>query len=136
MIVYDLQCFDAHRWEAWFGSSADYDSQAARGLVSCPTCGDHRVGKAAMAPSVAPKGNSRRATDLATLRAKVESECEWVGRDFAARARAAHAAKENGEGAEAKPIYGQATIREACDLLADGVPVAPLPFVPARAADA
>ena len=94
MIVYDLKCGADHRWEGWFGSSADYDAQVARGLVSCPVCADARVEKAAMAPAVPAKGNSRRAADLAALRAKVESECEWVGRDFAARARAAHAAKD------------------------------------------
>lgn len=134
MIVYDLKCGAEHRWEGWFGSSADYEAQLARGLVSCPVCGDARVEKAAMAPAVPAKGNSRRAADLATLRAKVESECEWVGRDFARRARAAHASK--GADADAKPLYGQATIREARDLLAEGIPVAPLPFLPTPAADA
>jgi hypothetical protein len=95
-------------------------------------CGDTEVGKAAMAPAVPAKGNRTAAhADLAALRARVEAECEWVGRDFAARARAAHAT-----GDAAKPVYGQATVREAAELLADGVPVAPLPFLPTAAADA
>ena len=32
MIRYALQCDDGHGFEAWFGDSAAYDDQAARGL--------------------------------------------------------------------------------------------------------
>ena len=57
MIVFDLKCGAGHVFEAWFGSSADYDSQRERGLIACPLCGDAQVGKAVMAPNVAAKGN-------------------------------------------------------------------------------
>ena len=40
MIVFDLKCGTGHVFEAWFGSSADYADQQARGLVDCPICGD------------------------------------------------------------------------------------------------
>ena len=36
MIRYALVCEHDHPFEAWFGSSTDYDDQAARGLVECP----------------------------------------------------------------------------------------------------
>ena len=65
MIVFDLKCSAAHVFEAWFGSSADYEAQAARGLVACPICGDTQTGKAVMAPAVAPKGNRSRPPALA-----------------------------------------------------------------------
>jgi hypothetical protein len=42
MIVYDLVCTAAHRFEAWFGSSGDYDDQQQRGLLECPICGSAR----------------------------------------------------------------------------------------------
>ena len=32
MIRYALKCEADHPFEAWFGSSGDYDDQAARGL--------------------------------------------------------------------------------------------------------
>ena len=58
MIVFDLKCAShGHVFEAWFGSSADYEDQRARGLVACPICGDDEVTKAVMAPAVAAKGN-------------------------------------------------------------------------------
>ena len=52
MIRYALKCDQAHAFEAWFGSSTDYDDQAARGLVEGPFCGSHAVEKAIMAPAV------------------------------------------------------------------------------------
>jgi len=57
MIVYDLQCDADHRFEGWFGSSADYDEQRARGLVDCPICGSTDISKAPMAPAVSAKSN-------------------------------------------------------------------------------
>ena len=53
MIRYALACNHDHPFEAWFGSSSDYDDQAARGLVECPFCGSHAVSKQIMAPAVA-----------------------------------------------------------------------------------
>ncbi|TPE58541.1 DUF1178 family protein [Sandaracinobacter neustonicus] len=158
MILFDLKCGQSHIFEGWFGSSADYEAQQARGLVSCPICGSAEVDKAVMAPAVSPKGNrvvtaaERQAETarLQALRAEVEANCDYVGRDFATQARARHEATEraaNGataNGAEAdstaqapaRGIYGEASLAEAVDLLSEGIPVAPLPFRPRRLADA
>ena len=58
MIIFDLKCApQGHVFEAWFGSSADYQDQLARGLIGCPVCGTDAVAKAPMAPSVGAKGN-------------------------------------------------------------------------------
>lgn len=133
MIVFDLKCGADHVFEAWFGSSADYDAQQARGLVTCPICGDAGVAKAAMAPNVGAKGNSGGATPPAVLKAAMQalakaqdralSKSTWVGRDFADQARAMHL----GERTQAT-IHGQATPAEARALVDEGVPVAPLPL--------
>jgi hypothetical protein len=154
MIVFDLQCGDGgHVFEAWFGSTDDYESQRARGLVECPICGSARIEKAAMAPRLAAKGNSRReirpadaqaqsgasvpmasgetsaSAMKAMLRALAEAQkkalegSDYVGKHFADEARAIH------EGdSEERPIHGQATPEEAKALIEDGVRVAPLPF--------
>lgn len=58
MIVFDLTCDKGHGFEGWFGSSADFDTQKERGLLSCPQCQSARVVKAPMAPSVPRKGNA------------------------------------------------------------------------------
>ena len=53
MIRYTLACESGHGFESWFPSSGAYDDQLARGLVTCPVCDSHKVGKTLMAPAVA-----------------------------------------------------------------------------------
>jgi len=50
MKVLDLQCAQGHSFEGWFGSQDDYDSQRARGLVTCPVCNDSDILKKLSAP--------------------------------------------------------------------------------------
>ncbi|MCZ0812985.1 MAG: DUF1178 family protein [Pseudomonadota bacterium] len=64
---------------------------------------------------------------LAELRKHVEANSEYVGMNFAHEARRIH----DGETPE-RAIYGEARPDEARKLIEDGVPVAPLPFVPGR----
>ncbi|MDF0489491.1 DUF1178 family protein [Sphingomonas sp. H39-1-10] len=139
MIVFDLRCARSHVFEAWFGSSDAYEDQRARGLLSCPVCGDAGIAKAVMAPNVAPKGNSRAVAKpdetptpaaikaamkaLAEAQARVLEKSEWVGTAFPERARAMHAGD-----LPAGPIHGQTTLAEAKSLIEEGVPVAPLPL--------
>ena len=156
MIVFDLRCGGTHVFEAWFGSTADYDAQRTRGLIACPLCGDTGVGKAVMAPAVAAKGNRRndagsgRAaaakgqdsplvtdegdTGLATLLAlqrAMEARSDYVGGNFATEARAMH----DGSIPE-RSIYGEASASEVRALVDDGVPLLPLPFTPLVRSDA
>lgn len=60
MIVFDLICAESHRFEGWFSSSDDYDSQLDRGILTCPECGSPTVTKAPMAPAVSMKGTQTR----------------------------------------------------------------------------
>lgn len=151
MIVFDLKCAAGHVFEAWFGSSGDFEAQQARALVACPMCGDQTVEKAVMAPAVGAKGN-RVATgaaaqaaaaqasgagaatpDMAQLLAMqraMEAQSEWVGGRFADEARALHARGET------RAVHGETTLAEARALVADGVPVMPLPFTPLAKSDA
>ncbi|WP_340315487.1 DUF1178 family protein [Rhizorhabdus argentea] len=150
MIVFDLSCKNAgHVFEIWFGSSADYEGQKARGLVSCPYCGSTDIDKAVMAPNVGAKGNSRRETatavvpaaanvpsptdfkamvkKLAEVQARMLEGSDYVGPSFADQARSMHLGEQ-----DVRPIHGQTTIEEAKALIEEGVPVAPLllPVVP------
>ncbi|TMA11862.1 MAG: DUF1178 family protein [Deltaproteobacteria bacterium] len=45
MVVYDLLCQKNHRFEGWFPSFEEFQKQASRGQVSCPTCGSSKVEK-------------------------------------------------------------------------------------------
>jgi hypothetical protein len=136
MIHYALTCQSDHSFDSWFQSAAAFDGLQASGHVSCPVCGSTTVAKSLMAPSVRPARTASaplrdpandRETALAALRAKVEATSEYVGVNFVAEARAMH----DGDAPE-RSIYGEARADEAIKLLEDGVPVAPLPFMPTR----
>ena len=138
MIRYALICEHEHDFEGWFGASADFDDQQARGLIACPVCASKAVRKAIMAPAVA--GTRRRAQDpspaqshammmeaMGRLRRHVEETFDDVGDAFAAEARAIHEGRSEDRG-----IYGQATSAEVRDLVEAGVPIAPLPPEPLK----
>ena len=143
MIVFDLRCSHAgHVFEAWFGSSADYESQRERGLVSCPLCGSEQIEKAVMAPRVGAKGNQARqdlglqpvvASDpgamkemlaaLAAVQKQMLASSAFVGENFTDEARAIHAGE-----AEARTIHGSATWKQTAALLSEGIQIIPLPL--------
>jgi hypothetical protein len=138
VIRYALLCERGHEFEGWFGASADFDDQQARGLVECPVCASKAVRKAIMAPAVA--GTKRRARDqsaaesqammmeaMSRIRRHVEENFDDVGDAFASEARAIHEGRS-----EERGIYGEATPTEVKALVADGVPVAPLPPEPPK----
>ena len=136
MIRYALVCEHEHPFEAWFGSSSDYDDQLARGLLECPFCASREVRKQIMAPAIAgtrargveaspeahAKMRSMMMETMGKVRAHVESTFDYVGDTFAREARAIHEGKS-----EERGIYGEASPREVKALVEDGVKVAPLP---------
>lgn len=141
MIRYTLRCSEGHAFESWFQSAESFDGLIASGMLQCPDCGASDVEKSLMAPQVrparkaatpqaaeagalsAPQDDRERA--LAKLRAHVEANSDYVGLNFVAEARAMHEG-----GAPARSIHGEARLDEAKKLIDDGVPVAPLPFLP------
>ncbi|SNT01054.1 DUF1178 family protein [Sphingopyxis indica] len=151
MIVFDLCCSAGdHRFEAWFASSESFADQQARGLIACPVCGDDDVRKAVMAPRVGAKSNRQASAApapvpaetpnapvpeairaalaaIASKQAEMLPRSRWVGRDFAAAARAMHEGR-----APEDMIHGQTSPEEAQALHDDGIAAIPLlvPFVP------
>jgi hypothetical protein len=146
MIRYALACDRDHAFESWFPSAAAYDEQAARGLVSCPSCGSPRVEKRVMAPAIARSDKASSPPPaaeppeaqvllserdrhlrafLVALREHVTRNAEHVGERFAEEARKIH----HGEEGE-RPIYGEASAEEVRALLEEGIEIAPLPPAP------
>jgi hypothetical protein len=156
MIVFDLECAEGgHRFEGWFGSSEDFATQQARGLLACPQCGCARVSKAPMAPNVGRKGNQRSAkadapavspspsapttspvaTALPPLPPEVVQALHHVAR---AQAEALKASQWVGEkfadkaramhygDAQVKPIHGKASLQQAQELAEEGIEIAPV----------
>ena len=66
MISFNLRCKNDHVFEAWFKDSAAYDTQKKGKKLSCPNCGNAKIDKAIMAPSIA-RGSSRGQDDNAAV---------------------------------------------------------------------
>ncbi len=130
MIKYDLRCANGDEFEAWFGSIADYDVQAAKGQVQCPHCGETHVEKRPMAPAVrssksADKRSEERKIAMAMaekVREHIKDNFDYVGDKFADEARKMHSGET-----EERAIYGETTPDEARALIEEGVPASPLP---------
>ena len=142
MIVFNLGCKSGHRFEGWFASADDFETQRGRALISCPVCGTNEVekqlsaprlnlsGAAEEPPQAQPSGSNVAVIDPAQrhfleMVRRVIAESEDVGNRFAEEARKIHY-KE----AEVRGIYGEATADEAQALVEEGIEVHPLPRLP------
>ncbi|MBT7908591.1 MAG: DUF1178 family protein [Marinovum sp.] len=144
MIQYSLKCDQDHSFDSWFQSAAAFDKLLKAKMVTCAICGTSSVQKAIMAPRVNKSGAASEPDEkpqknplsappdpaqqaLKELRKHIETNADYVGDNFAAEARAMH----DGSAPE-RSIYGAAQPDEAKQLLKEGIPVAPLPFMPGR----
>jgi hypothetical protein len=154
MIRYNLRCAKGHTFESWFQSSAAYESQEKRKLVSCPSCGSVKVERAIMAPQIVSKKGREVAvpahaaapteaaaapestpllmaqerelrTKIKELRDHIVKNADNVGERFPNEARKMHYGD-----IEHRPIYGEASPDEARALIDEGVEVSPLPVLP------
>lgn len=150
MKVLNLQCAHQHGFEGWFASEDDFTGQLARGLVSCPLCGDAQIQKMLSAPRLnlragrEDKGvavpsdaagsvelgrsvpGSPLQTQLLNAMRQVLAQTEDVGERFADQARAMH----HGE-IDQRNIRGRTTPEVAMELIEEGINVLPLPALPA-----
>jgi len=141
MVIYNLLCKKKHSFEGWFPSFEDYQKQAEKKLISCPTCGSTKVEKIphacavhvkkeqpalpAKKPDPAPPAAPSPAEFkemLIRVHHYVKQHFEDVGTRFAEEAKQIH----KGIAAE-RPIHGTATVQETKDLVEEGVPFVALP---------
>ena len=139
MKVLNLRCAADHRFEGWFGSDADYESQSERGLVECPVCGDRAVVRLPTAPRLNISKSREPSAQAESPAIEMTVQSAWlkamrhvlantddVGPRFAEEARKIH----YGE-ADERAIRGQATRDEARALEEEGIEVMSLPVPPA-----
>ena len=137
MIIYDMSCDNAHRFEGWFRESNDCLQQLGNGLISCPVCGSHRVKKVLTASrirtgasdrSIGREANTEERPSAAVseygrkLREYFEQNYADVGKQFPEEARKAYYGET-----EPRNLYGIAKTEEVIELLEEGIAVAPLP---------
>ncbi|MDR5834241.1 DUF1178 family protein [Caballeronia sp. LZ034LL] len=144
MKVLDLKCAHDHRFEGWFASTEEFESQLARKLVACPVCSATDVSRMPSAPRLnlssargeavqkaprnapqdaanAPAAADVQARALQFMRELI-SKTENVGERFAEEARRIHYNE-----APARNIRGVTTPEDAHALLEEGIDVLPLP---------
>jgi hypothetical protein len=140
VIVFELICPKQHRFEGWFASSEDFDSQKDGGLLACPSCGRSQIEKLPTAkirkaghellpavredqipePATAqPPANFQELIDYVLM------NTDNVGREFASEARRIHQRE-----VPYRHIRGTASRQETDELLDEGIPVMALPIPP------
>ena len=136
MKVLDLRCGNDHRFEGWFDSEDDFQSQDRRGLVQCPVCADDQVMRLPSAPRLnvanlrsepvsAPVPDVQTVMQTQWMRAvrHMMANTEDVGERFPEEARRIH----YGE-VEARGIRGRASREDADALREEGIEVMALPL--------
>jgi hypothetical protein len=156
MIRYALVCAKGHSFETWFQNSAAYDKQAKRSLVECPVCGNSKVEKALMTPTLsgtkkrgraampAPAAEAAPATPETTapvamvspeereFRAKLKELRDHLTKnaDNVGRKFPEEARKMHYGETDHRSIYGEASPQEAKELHEEGIEFHPLPVLP------
>jgi hypothetical protein len=157
VIHYSLVCDKGHGFDSWFQSSAAYDKQVKRKLVSCPVCGSAKVEKAIMAPRLARKDKStsiaapvEEAPVATPAPAEAPAQVAMISpqeREFRTKlkelrdhlvANADNVGKKFPEVArkmhygevEHRSIYGEASPQDAKELHEEGIEFHPLPVLP------
>jgi hypothetical protein len=147
MIVFDLLCSSGHRFEGWFASASDFDSQKQRKLLTCPKCESAKVERVPSAARLnfgaqppaparpqAPAGPAGKTPEMegkdpfaiaqmlySRMLDELLTKTEDVGQAFPEEARKIF----YGEAAQ-RAIRGQATQEQHDELIEEGIPVARL----------
>ncbi len=145
MIVYDLECEQSHRFEGWFGSAGDFDTQLADKLLCCPICNSGNVVRRPSASYVntgaverQPRDNQKSSSVsvpqqyanvspemVAKIIEHIVKTTEDVGNKFPEEARKIHYNE-----APERHIRGIATARDVESLRDEGIEVVSLPVPP------
>lgn len=157
MILFELKCASEHHFEAWFRDGAAYEAQAAAGTITCPLCGDTRIGKAPMAPRIArhragraeaPEGNATTPAPVpaptpggaderaAAVQGEVARHLGNLRRaveencDYVGDRFAEEARRIHYGETDPRGIYGEASADDVAELKEEGVTIHRIPWLP------
>ena len=136
MIKYNLKCKNEHEFESWFSDSDEFENLKKRKLLECIFCSSKKINKSIMAPMVSGKKERNfeirelnenlvnEKDKLLKLRKFVESNFEYVEKDFSKRVREIYYDKKN-----KKAIYGTTTVEERDELEEEGIDLLSVPWI-------
>lgn len=142
MIKFSLRCNGEHNFDSWFKSNEAFDKLGASGLLSCPICGSSEVKKNVMTPQVQSSSTHAKEIEnqpsfsapsppadlmMQKLRNLINTRFENVGDRFVTEVRAMNAGE-----IPKRSVIGDTSLNDAIELLDDGIPVVPVPWLDKR----
>jgi hypothetical protein len=136
MIKYILKCNNNHEFESWFSNSEEFEKLNIKKLLECIYCSSNTIHKSIMAPMVSNLKNKsdkidenfkklrKEKNNLLQLRKYIESNFEYVGKDFSKKVRDIFYDKKN-----KKAIYGSTTPQEREELAQEGIDLLSVPWI-------
>ena len=136
MIKYNLTCDKNHEFESWFSDSSEFDNLKKKRLLECVFCSSKKINKSIMAPMVSgvkennneikilKKKLKNEKNNLLELRKFVESNFEYVGKNFSRKVREVYYDKKF-----KKTIYGTTTSEERKELEEEGIDLLSIPWI-------
>ena len=136
MIKYILKCNRNHEFESWFSNSEEFDKLNKRQLLECIYCSSKKISKSIMSPMISnlsnkkekikeiDKGVIEEKNKLFQLRKYIETNFDYVGKDFSKKVREVYYDKKN-----KKAIYGTTTPEERKELAEEGIDLLSIPWI-------
>ena len=136
MIKYNLKCNNDHEFESWFSNSKEYDKLNKKRLLECIYCNSKKISKSIMAPTILNTRKKDKQIEtinkdfideknkLLNLRKFIETNFDYVGKDFGKKVREVYYDKKN-----KKAIYGTTTPEEREELADEGIDLLSIPWV-------
>ena len=136
MIKYILKCNRNHEFESWFSNSEEFDKLKKRQLLECIYCSSKKISKSIMSPMISnlsnkkekikeiDKGVIEEKNKLFQLRKYIETNFDYVGKDFSKKVREVYYDKKN-----KKAIYGTTTPEERKELAEEGIDLLSIPWI-------
>jgi len=136
MIKYNLKCHNDHEFESWFSNSKEFEKLNKKDLLECIFCSSKKINKSIMAPTILNSKEKNNQTEminkdfkdeknkLLNLRKFIETNFDYVGKDFGKKVREVYYDKKN-----KKAIYGTTTPEEREELADEGIDLLSIPWV-------
>ena len=136
MIKYNLKCNNDHEFESWFSNSKEFEKLNKKRLLECIFCSSKKINKSIMAPTILNSKEKNNQTEminkdfkdeknkLLNLRKFIETNFDYVGKDFGKKVREVYYDKKN-----KKAIYGTTTPEEREELADEGIDLLSIPWV-------
>lgn len=136
MIKYNLKCHNDHEFESWFSNSKEFEKLNKKDLLECIFCSSKKINKSIMAPRILNSKEKNNQTEminkdlkdeknkLLNLRKFIETNFDYVGKDFGKKVREVYYDKKS-----KKAIYGTTTPEERKELADEGIDLLSIPWV-------